>query len=178
MGLASCADDSRHDDSIVLGVVAQDFSRSPGEFSKPGMALVRPTTKGPSYYLSGAIVRSDAGTHVVADELIESLSARNRAAATVHIECPVRCDGVRVLRSSEAQAANTRAGLSTPFGATAVIEFWLPGYSADRRTALVRFAVAPSPHGATGTYLLRRNHDCTSSQPCWSVVWRKLAFYA
>jgi hypothetical protein len=38
----------------------------------------------------------------------------------------------------------------------AMAVLWLPAYSADGRTAVVRFSFGPTPHGATATYLLAR----------------------
>ena len=35
------------------------------------------------------------------------------------------------------------------------INVFLPGYSEDRKTAIVRFLFGPEPHGAAGTYILK-----------------------
>jgi len=42
----------------------------------------------------------------------------------------------------------------------------LPGYTRNGATAVVRLTVGPTPHGATATYLLKRQADG------WSVIWR------
>jgi hypothetical protein len=48
---------------------------------------------------------------------------------------------------------------------------WLPAYSEDAKTALVRVYFGPTPHGATATYLLvRQNGE-------WTIKWRRTAYY-
>lgn len=51
------------------------------------------------------------------------------------------------------------------------VHAWLPGYSQDRRTAVLRFWIGPSPHGATGTYLLIKETDT------WTVKWQHKRYY-
>ena len=58
-------------------------------------------------------------------------------------------------------------------GAKARVQIWLPGFTADGGHAVLRFVFGPTPHGATATYLLRRQGDGS-----WVVVWRKLTYYA
>ncbi len=48
----------------------------------------------------------------------------------------------------------------------------LPGYSVDRKTAVLRFAFGPTPHGANGTYLFKRMNTG------WTIAWRDYAYYA
>jgi hypothetical protein len=50
-------------------------------------------------------------------------------------------------------------------------EAWLPGFSDDGNTAVVRFFFGPTPHGATATCLLIKEDGC------WKVKWRKTAYY-
>ena len=57
--------------------------------------------------------------------------------------------------------------------AKAYVRAALPGYSADRRQAVVRLAFGPSAHGAMATYLLTK--DAAGS---WTVTWRKFCYYA
>jgi hypothetical protein len=52
------------------------------------------------------------------------------------------------------------------------VEAWLPGYSKDGQTAVLRASFGPTPHGATTTYMLAKKNGR------WSVVWRKVAYYA
>jgi hypothetical protein len=48
---------------------------------------------------------------------------------------------------------------------------WLPGYSKDKKTALLHFLVGPSAHGAVGTYLL------TSDGKKWAIKWRSIQHF-
>jgi hypothetical protein len=43
---------------------------------------------------------------------------------------------------------------------------WLPGYSKDRKTAVLQAWFGPTPHGAWLTYMLEKKEDR------WTVVWR------
>lgn len=47
-----------------------------------------------------------------------------------------------------------------------------PGYSAHGGRAVMRFGFGPTPHGATGTVLLRKRDGV------WRVEWRSFSFYA
>jgi hypothetical protein len=42
---------------------------------------------------------------------------------------------------------------------TCYASLWLPGYSSDRSTAVVKFEFGPTSHGATATYLLKKQDD-------------------
>lgn len=48
----------------------------------------------------------------------------------------------------------------------------LPGYSPQRETAVLRFSFSPTPHGASGTYFLKKQADK------WEIVWRHFSYYA
>lgn len=63
-------------------------------------------------------------------------------------------------------------GLEDYPDAKCFVRTWLPGYSSDGTTALVRLAFGPTPHGASATYLLRRG----GSQ--WRIDWSHLTYYA
>jgi hypothetical protein len=54
----------------------------------------------------------------------------------------------------------------------AYVSAWLPGYSQDGRSAVVRFWFGPSAHGAIATYRLTRKGGH------WKIDWHKLAYYA
>ena len=49
----------------------------------------------------------------------------------------------------------------------------LPGYTADKRRAVVRLAFGPSPHGAVATYLLEKGPAGK-----WKVIWGKVSYFA
>jgi hypothetical protein len=53
----------------------------------------------------------------------------------------------------------------------AMAVLWLPAYSSDGRTAVVRFSFGPTAHGATATYLLARGVGG------WRVTRWAFAFY-
>lgn len=53
----------------------------------------------------------------------------------------------------------------------ALVNFYMPAYSADKDFALIRLILSPTAHGSTGTYLLKRDSKS------WKDVWFKLAFY-
>lgn len=55
--------------------------------------------------------------------------------------------------------------------ARATVEGWLPGYSADGDTAVLRFWFGPTAHGAVATYLLVRRDGK------WLVEQRNFAFF-
>ena len=56
--------------------------------------------------------------------------------------------------------------------AQAYVETWLPGYSKDGQSAVLRTSFGPTPHGATATYMLAKKDGR------WTVVWRKVSYYA
>ena len=77
----------------------------------------------------------------------------------------------------EDMSDNNRRRQSTEFGkrfpgAKGYVKVWLPGYSKDGKTAVVRMWIGPTVHGATATYLLVKQDGR------WSVKWRKTAYYS
>ena len=56
--------------------------------------------------------------------------------------------------------------------AKCLIEFWRPGFSADGKRCVIRFYYGPSPHGAVGTYVLKRGDKG------WEIVDSTISFYA
>lgn len=55
--------------------------------------------------------------------------------------------------------------------AKVIVRFSQPGYTPDGRYALIRFSISPTPHGATGTCLLR------ATDAGWVVEWFETAYY-
>ena len=55
--------------------------------------------------------------------------------------------------------------------ATSYVQLWLPGYSSDGKTAVLRFAFGPSSHGASATYLM------TNQGGRWIVSDYDLAYF-
>ena len=106
--------------------------------------------------------------------LFKSLLARSRRAPRVNLDA-FRPTGGRVL-------VGDLDRVPSPFGwpkvelidpqAYAFARVWLPAYAEDSRRAIFRFAFGPSGHGATATFLLRRDHAGK-----WTVTTCSLAYY-
>jgi hypothetical protein len=45
---------------------------------------------------------------------------------------------------------------------------WLPGYSKDKKTAILHFSIGPSAHGGVGTYLL------VNARNKWKIKWHNI----
>ncbi|WP_395094019.1 ankyrin repeat domain-containing protein [Armatimonas sp.] len=100
----------------------------------------------------------------------ESLVARNATSISLASWKPI---------SSTLQLRDQKAVTETfgRFGekettARAAILLSLPGYSPQRETAVLRFSFSPTPHGASGTYFLKKLADK------WEIAWRHFAYYA
>jgi len=87
-------------------------------------------------------------------DAIERLLRRN--AEPVSLRTLPFGDGVVAADLGPIQPINWEPPADHP-GAKAYAHVWLPGYSADGRTAVVRFLFGPTPHGASATYLLTRD---------------------
>ncbi len=74
--------------------------------------------------------------------------------------------GITMATTKELASAKTRIEFDKPYASV-----MLPGYSDDRRRALVRFAFGPTPHGAMGTVLLERQGDA------WRALWCVMRYY-
>ena len=80
------------------------------------------------------------------------------------------------------QVANAFPGPKPPFQgksfeevyptARGWVSAWVPGFSKDHRTAVVRAQVGPAGHFATMTAILKRQSDK------WVVVWRRYSVYS
>lgn len=51
------------------------------------------------------------------------------------------------------------------------VDVWLPGYSKDGQTAVLRAWFGPTPHGASATYMLAKKKGK------WTIVWRRVRCY-
>jgi hypothetical protein len=77
-----------------------------------------------------------------------------------------------ILLRSEEEARAIFAGAVHPAPeARAWVQVYLPGYSPERDRAVLRFAFGPTPHGAAGTYYLRKQEGV------WRVEWRHFAIF-
>jgi hypothetical protein len=164
------------DDRQILEVVLLDlidfdeFNPWPGPGKKTSIVLYQETA-GLSGFLSDDQLDADSdGTNQVPGFLRADLRRRNSGE-------PVSLR--RLKPSSPRILVGDLSGLSW-FGdfetrypqARGYVEPWLPGYSKDGETAVLRACVGPTPHGATTTYLL------TKKRGRWTVVWRTVAYYA
>ena len=59
-----------------------------------------------------------------------------------------------------------------PENAKCLVQFWRAGFTRDGKRAIVRFSYGPSPHGATGTYVLERTDHG------WRIVSSTISYYA
>jgi hypothetical protein len=75
------------------------------------------------------------------------------------------------IRRMESVLARTREfGRQFP-GARVYVGAWLPGYSRDGQTAVLRARFDPTAHGGQATYIVTKNAGR------WAVVWREFRYY-
>jgi hypothetical protein len=164
-------------DSAVLSAALQHLGTQKNTPSFTGRddkkaILVHTQSLGPSeLYLSDSQIHSDTIGEKwnVEAELREGLRRRNL--------CTVSLD--KLAFEKEVLPADLDKALASydwrppekyP-DARAYVRVWLPAYSKDGQTAVVRLMVGPTPHGATATYLLTRGKSG------WTVTKWKIAFY-
>lgn len=178
--LAGCGeqpvvDDPAKEDRTVLKIVAEDLVRHP-DFRVRGAGsklVVWETTEGLSGYITTGQLSSELSDQPpVSMELYNNLKFRNGRKMTLDA-----IDSTIVVMANPDRVPKERFGFESAFekafpDAKAYVGFWLPAYSEDGRTALVRFGFGPTPHGACGTYVLEK------SGGAWKILWRKLSFYA
>ena len=150
------------EDGILFRIVLEDLRRweefrtVPSWKEKPDLA-VWDTTEGLSVFITTGQLSSELTDRpTVSMELYNNLKARNSRKITLNA---IDLKGVRMVPPNDAQAR--------PY-----VSFWLPAYSEDGITALVRFGFGPTAHGACGTYFLEKKGSA------WKVLWRKLSYYA
>lgn len=149
------------DDAAVISAAIGHFSERKDEWSFIGreakaVILVHTDSSGPrGSDLSDELTQSDLRGEkwelpaAVADDLLR----RNaRAVPLTHLTfgaCALVADLKKVSHGFSAE------GLPKEYcEAKGYAYVWLPGYSEDGATAVVRFAFGPTAHGATATYLL------------------------
>jgi hypothetical protein len=178
----------------VLSHMAADAKFEPGYLLKGQRLIVHSTTTGGSAYVRREQVSADSSEGNLPEDALKDLERRNngplvqvsgmtfssvrRAGAALGTWSPtgpnVSLDDLdqfpkRTPLSSEFEEALKKAHPD----AKAYVRAALPGYSTNRRQAVVRLAFGPSAHGAMATYLLTK--DAAGS---WTVKWRKFCFYA
>jgi hypothetical protein len=167
------------DDAAAISVAIQHFASQkkaphfPGREDK-SLVLIDTETLGPSeMYLSDGQIRSDTSSENwrVSVDLRDGLRQRNASKRFLNLltfgKGVVAAELDKVLSSPPEFAAPEKYP-----EARAYARVWLPAYSKDGKTAVVRFAFGPTSHGATATYLLIKGKDG------WSVSKWAFAFYA
>ena len=166
------------DDAAVISVAVRHFSAQKVVFAFNGreaktVILVHEESAGPApIYLSDGQLRSDTRGEdwEVPADLREDLRWRN--AQAIPLSDWKFSDGIVTADLSDERSARGADRLSGHPDAKAHVEVWLPGYSQDGRTVVVRFLFGPTPHGATATYLL------VKSEGGWTVQKWAFAYYA
>jgi hypothetical protein len=120
-------------------------------------------------------IEADMGIRRLNGALFETLLERSKRTARANLDA-FRPTGKRVLVSDidrvPSRLGGPRVELIDP-QAYAFARVWLPAYADHSRRAIFRFAFGPSGHGATATFLLRRD-DAGK----WIVTTCSLAYYA
>jgi hypothetical protein len=154
------AADVRDEDAVLFKLVLEDLRRwedfrtYPSWKDKPDL-VVWDTTEGLSAFITTGQLSSELTDRpTVSMEIYNNLKARNSRKIRLNA---IDLKGVRMGPPSQAQG---------------YVSFWLPAYSEDGITALVRFGFGPTAHGACGTYLLEKKGGL------WQILWRKLSYYA
>jgi hypothetical protein len=140
-------------DIAVLEVVLNDLAnRSFGSYPGGGTTYVSRDSLGENeFYLGDSQLASDLRDRAIPVGVASSLRSRNRAVMPL-------CDGC-------AETLSMKIGDYHPISdhdyrdedypdCKLIATFWVPGYSADGAYAMVRFSIAPTSHGAIGTYFL------------------------
>jgi hypothetical protein len=167
------------DDAAAITMALRHFSEQKvlwaftGRESRKSI-LINRESAGPSpLYLSDAQLRADLANEKwsVPKDLAEGLRQRN--AKTVLLDDLKFGSAVLVGDFKDGPPVLDGAGAPKKYAAAkAYADVWLPVYSKDGRTAVVRFWFGPTAHGATATYLLSKK-DGT-----WTVTKWGFAYYA
>jgi hypothetical protein len=107
--------------------------------------------------------------------LVDGLVARSKRTARTNLDA-FRPTGERVVVSDLDKVPSTLTGLRVEQidpDAFAHAHIWLPAYTDHTRLAIFRFSFGPSSHGATATFVLRKDESGK-----WSIETCSLAYYA
>ncbi|HET6324796.1 MAG TPA: hypothetical protein VFG04_08855 [Planctomycetaceae bacterium] len=193
-------DRTKSDDANVLEIVLSDLLarphspvesiRSPQDAKEPATPQLLFSTEPPAGKIEGGEVFPRGGGGALAEDFAnewEHLSAREQAGAKVAADDLARRarnkDGFKTfvpknkritMFTKEAEAKQREIDARTKgFGGLGpqVFRAFAPGYSADRRVAVVFLSFGWSIHSAQAIYILVRRDDH------WSVVVRNLVFF-
>ncbi|MCC9642256.1 hypothetical protein LOC71_08215 [Rhodopirellula sp. JC740] len=175
LALAGCThslvdDNVRQSDLVILDTVLKDLAvRDVGTYPGGKTVYVSQHSLGKNdFYLGNSQLSSDLRDQGIPDGIALSLRERNRAVV------PIWDEG---LETPHAKIGNYDQLMDEEFedkdypDCKLIATFWLPGYSTDGNLAMVRFAISPTAHGATATYLLRRDGES------WTIEWFDESFY-
>jgi hypothetical protein len=165
-------DDHRIIEVVLLDLIDFEEAHTFGRGKKTTIVLGEETAGSPFYLSDGQLdgEAHDEKKYLVPADIREDLRRRNPKE-------PVSMRGFKP--SSSTILVRDLRGL-TGYGeferkypdSAGYVEAWLPGYSKDGQTAILRASFGPTPHGATTTYMLAWKNGR------WTVVWRKVAYYA
>jgi hypothetical protein len=156
-------------DAQVMGacldsVAAELVSNAAGKMSGTPRAtiLILPKSRGSDGYLSHDQVKSELSVSEWESAAPLAVTMRNRSANAEQLPVPSSRQPIRLLGSSEEPVESRNP----------VVEFYRPGYSTDRRSALVRALFGPTPHGAAFTCLV------VLERQGWVVKWLEVSYFA
>jgi hypothetical protein len=159
------------DDSATISAALEHFMEQKEIFAfggreKKKAIVIHKESNGPSeLYLSDSQLQADLSGEKweLPKDFFEKLRQRNKKA----VPFSDLKFGKTVLVGDFDKVAPANLGPDGPkeyAEAKAFAQMWLPVYSKDGKTAVVRFMFGPTPHGASATYLLNKK-DGT-----WKVV--------
>jgi len=163
-------------ETVLLDLLANEefFTEMNLHWGEENEIILGAKTGGDSFYLRQNQIEGELDEgQVIPQDLGDELRRRNKVGVPLEGFAPDD-PGILVSDLSELPDGTAFAeAFVTRFPkAKAYVEAWLPAYSKDGTTALVRFWFGPTPHGAAGTYLLIKESDQ------WKVQWRSLAYFA
>jgi hypothetical protein len=167
------------DDFKILDVVLvdlleyKDFNTFSHKKDVSTDIILDTTTVGHSFYISQGQLDGEAyrdEEHAVSIELGDDLRKRNPKE-------PISLAGykspsLKIVVKKTAVPAFGEEISEDGAKAKHYVTAWLPGYSKDGNTAVFRATFGPTPHGATLTYKLAKKDGK------WTIIWRKVSFYA
>jgi hypothetical protein len=166
------------DDAKTITAAIEHFSEQKVVFAFTGreskkVILIHKDSSGPGgIYLSDDQLRSDLNQEKweIPGEIREQLRRRN--AKKVPLSNLKFGKGVLVADLEKMPPDLDAKEPPKAYAETKAYAFvWLPGYSKDGSTAVVRFSFGPTAHGATATYLLSKKNGV------WKVTKWVFAYY-
>jgi hypothetical protein len=156
-------------DAQVMGacidaVAGELVSNAAGTMSGPPRRtiLILRKSRSTDSYLSHDQVKSELSVSEWESAAPLVVTMRSRSASAQPLPIPSSRQPTRPLGRSEEPVEPK----------SPVVEFYRPGYSTDRRSALVRALFGPTPHGAAFTCLVVLEHER------WVVRWSEIGYFS